>query len=103
MASARQKSKLAVQLGMFMFEQGKIMTPEDYKKFRRVPVRWATIRSIYGNWAKALWWISQSAPEVWKELQNLEATTAQNPEGLVPEEAPVIDLSAIGKEDGDTE
>ena len=89
MASARQKNKLAIEFGMFIFELGKIPTEAEYQKFRRVPVRRAQIRRVFGNWAKMLHWLEGASPNLWAEIQALDA----------PETAPYIDLSAIEKDD----
>jgi len=89
MATARQKVVLAGELGMFMLGEGKILTGAEYRALDSGPLRWATMRRLYGNWNRAIRFLEQAQPDIWEELQNL----GKNPS------APKIDLSAI--EDND--
>ena len=86
MATARQKTTIAGELGMFMLEQGKIFTGEEYKKLNQGPMRWATMRRVYGNWNKAMYYLQRAQPEIWAELQSMV-------------QAQTIDLSAIEDKD----
>ena len=92
MATPRQKTMLAAELGMFMLEEGKIFTGEEYKQLDQAPMRWATMRRLYGNWNRALNHLRQTQPDLWKELQALGDKKAPAPK---PVPAPTIDLSAI--------
>lgn len=91
MATARQKVVLAGELGLFMLEEGKILSAQEYRALGRGPIRWATMKRLYGNWNRALRFLEQSQPDIWAELQNLGTEV----------KAPNIDLSAIEKKDED--
>jgi len=82
MASLRQKTTMAEGLGMFLLEQGKILTVDEYRKLGQVPFRWSAIRKVFSNWNRALHYIEKGLPDLWAELQNMG-------------KAPAIDLSAI--------
>jgi hypothetical protein len=87
MALLRQKINLAGDLAMFMLEEGKLFTQEEYKALcKQVPIRAVQIKNSFGNWAGCLEFMSKTQPDLWAELQNLG-------------KAPTIDLSAIEDED----
>lgn len=90
MATARQKTVLSGELALFMLEEGKILTGTEYRKLGTGPLRWATMKRLYGNWNRAINFLEQSQPDLWAELQNLG-------------KAPMIDMSAIETDDEDNE
>jgi hypothetical protein len=91
MATLRQKINLAGDLGMFMLEEGKVFTQNEYRSLsRRAPIRFVQIRRYFGNWAACLVFLSKTQPDLWAELENLSKPK-------VP--ASIIDLSAIEDED----
>lgn len=85
----RQKTVLAGELGMFMLEEGKIFTGVEYRALGRGPLRWASMRRLFGNWNRAMHFLEHSQPELWAELQEL---------GNTPKVA-AIDLSALEDDD----
>jgi hypothetical protein len=93
MATLRQKTNLASDLGMFMLEEGKIFTQNEYRALsRQAPISFVQIRKLFGNWARCLVFLSKTQPDLWAELENLGKPEVQ---------APIVDLSAIEDSNGE--
>ena len=71
MASPRVKTISAGEIGLFMLEQGKILTADEYRASSPVPIRWATMKRMYGNWNRCLRYMKQQQPDIWKDLEAL--------------------------------
>lgn len=90
MATARQKTALVGKMGMFMLEEGKLFTSQEYRSLKgRVPLRFIQVKKHFGNWARCLHYMKQMQPDIWAELQNIDNKPT----------APLINLVAI--EDND--
>jgi hypothetical protein len=93
MASLRQKTNLVGGLAMFMLEEGKIFTQNEYRALRGyAPVSFVQIKRNFGNWARCLLFLKNTQPDLWAELENL---------GKPEVKAPIVDLSAIEDSNGE--
>jgi len=72
MASPRQKTIKVGEVAMLFLELGRIPDPAEYRTFTDAPLRWATIKRLFGNWNRMLRFMEQTQPDLWKEVQSLE-------------------------------
>jgi hypothetical protein len=94
MATARQKIVLVGELGNFMLDRGKLLTGREYRALGTGPLRWASMKRLFGNWNRTMRFLEQSHPELWEKLNYL-GTKPKSTKA----EAPSIDLSAIEEDD----
>jgi len=104
MASIRQKTVLTGDLALFMLEEGKIFTSNEYRMLRkRCPITWVQIKRNFGNWSRCINFLKQAQPDLWEELQNMGNTSEPKVECKLEskEEEVKVDTSVL--EDFDDE
>ena len=82
------KKAVLEQLANFFAEQGKVLTPSEYKALNAdAPMRFMTAKRPFGSWARMTQMLKVNFPDQWAKA-NSEAAPTPAPKAEVKKAAP---------------
>jgi len=82
------KKAVLEQLANFFAEQGKVLTPSEYKALNaKAPMRFMTAKRPFGSWARMTQMLKVNFPDQWAKA-NSEGTPSPTPKVEVKTVAP---------------
>ena len=71
MPTIRQKKAKAGEMCNFFLRLGRVPTVREYRALTDVPMRYATMKRLFGNWNRMLKLMPKSQPELWAQVEAL--------------------------------
>jgi hypothetical protein len=72
------KKAILEQLANFFAEQGKVLTPSEYKSMgQNVPMRFMVAKRPFGSWSRMTQMLKVNFPDQWAKANSEPATTVK--------------------------